>query len=344
MPILDKGDSMRNIFISFEFEKYFKAYPFVMVDIGARGGIPKAWKPLSKYLKVIGFEPDKKEYIRLSDLDNQKYCVKYLNTALSDSKETVKFHIPKYAWLSSMYYPNKTLLDKFAKNWGEGLTTIELEADTLDNQFKENQINDVDFIKLDTQGTELLVLKGAVGILANSVIGVESEVEFVDVYTNQHLFCDVDLFIRKYRFHLMEIMKSKYWKRPIDNRFVKSRGQLMYGDVLYLKDVDAFFEMISGIHDESYRKAKILKAFVITIIFQHMDYGIEIIQRAIQDGLFNEKENQLLKDYINKQRGINLIDFFFNKFPDFRGKYRLFSLFSIFRKKENRWINGINLR
>lgn len=236
------------------------------------------------------------------------------------------------------------MLDRFSKTWGEGLTTIELEADTLDNQFKENQINDVDLIKLDTQGSELLILKGSTGILNNPVIGVESEIEFVDVYKDQPLFSEVDLFLRKYGFHLMEIIRSKYWKRPIDNKFVKSRGQIMYGDVLYLKDIDAFFEMIFGIHDESFRKAKILKALVISICYEHMDYGLEIIQRAIHEGLFNEKEKQILEDYINKQKKIDLITEFLNRLPEFRGKYRLFLILNylrnLFRRKENRWISG----
>ena len=335
---------MKNLFISFEFEKYFQEYPFVMVDIGARGGIPKSWGALSKYLKVIGFEPDKQEYIKLSGRKNQEYHTKYLDIALSDEKKSIKFHVTKGAWLSSVFYPNQTLLDKFSKTWGESLTTIELEADTLDNQLKENQINDVDLIKLDTQGSELLILKGSTGVFNNQVIGVESEIEFVDVYKDQPLFSEVDLFLRKYRFHLMEIIRSKYWKRPVDNKFVRSRGQIMYGDVLYLKEVDAFFEMISGIHDESFKKAKILKALVMSILYEHMDYGFEIIQRAIQGGLFNEKEKQLLRDYINKQKRIDLIAEFLNKLPEFRGKIRLFIILyylrNLFRKKENRWANG----
>ena len=69
---------------------------------------------------------------------------------------------------------------------------IKLKVNSLDNieNFKP------DFIKLDTQGSELEILKGSKKNL-NECIGLEVEVEFQKMYENQNLFNEVFDFLKK---------------------------------------------------------------------------------------------------------------------------------------------------
>ena len=69
---------------------------------------------------------------------------------------------------------------------------------------RKNGIQEVDFIKIDTQGSELSILKGSTDSLKNA-IGLEIEVEFVDIYENQPLFNEVDSFVRKMDFELLQL-------------------------------------------------------------------------------------------------------------------------------------------
>jgi FkbM family methyltransferase len=57
---------------------------------------------------------------------------------------------------------------------------IEVEADTLDNLLKARGINEVNWIKIDVEGAELEVLKGAAGILSKS----RDLALFVEVHTD----------------------------------------------------------------------------------------------------------------------------------------------------------------
>jgi Methyltransferase FkbM domain len=58
----------------------------------------------------------------------------------------------------------------------------------------QNNINNVDAIKLDTQGSELDILRGATHVLP-TVSLIDIEVEFNELYDGQPLFCDVDRFL-----------------------------------------------------------------------------------------------------------------------------------------------------
>jgi len=199
------------------FFKYFKNYyeesSIKLVDVGALGGIPKHWERAKDYLQVIGFEPNKNEFELLNhESDNS---MMYLNTGLYNEKCDLKFYITKSPGSSSIFPINKSVKSMFPESdrW-DIVETTSLSVDTLDNQLRENNIRDVDFLKVDTQGSELFILEGATYSLENYIFGVEVEVEFFELYKNQPLFSDVDQFLRKHDFELFDI-SSSYYKRNI---------------------------------------------------------------------------------------------------------------------------------
>ena len=80
---------------------------------------------------------------------------------------------------SSLYEPNEELLDfyngfKVAKLKEKK----EIETITLDDFINKEKIEDIDFIKIDVQGAELDVLKGATNTIKN-VLKIVCEVEFI---------------------------------------------------------------------------------------------------------------------------------------------------------------------
>ena len=84
----------------------------------------------------------------------------------------------------------------------EVIKTIKTTTDTPDNQLKNNNIAEIDFIKIVTQGHELPILQGSINYLKN-IIGLEIKVEFAPLYKHQPFFNEVDNFIRKYNFELL---------------------------------------------------------------------------------------------------------------------------------------------
>jgi len=106
-------------------------------------------------------------------------------------------------------------------------------------------------IKLDTQGSELDILTGAINAL-RGVIALEIEVEFNPIYTGQPLFADVDTFLRRHGFVLWRLEhlvhygfsseSSHYdvsecqWFDDREVGFMAQGGQLFWGHAYYLRE------------------------------------------------------------------------------------------------------------
>ncbi len=69
-------------------------------------------------------------------------------------------------------------------------STGTITTTSLDSFTRQNSVDEIDFIKIDVQGAELDVFKGATKALDN-VVFIVSEVEFIPLYIDQPLFGDV---------------------------------------------------------------------------------------------------------------------------------------------------------
>jgi hypothetical protein len=87
-----------------------------------------------------------------------------------------------------------------------------VETTTLDEWARNNDVHIVDYIKIDTQGTELEILKGGINVLKN-VRTLEVEVEFNPIYVGQPIFSDVDLFLRSEGFVLWKLTNQVHYSK-----------------------------------------------------------------------------------------------------------------------------------
>jgi len=124
-----------------------------IVDIGANVGLYSLYAKYLPKSQFYSFEPYKFTYdilndnIKLNDITN----VKTYNLGIADKKgKTILNVCLTHDGLNTM--GNNPL--RF-----NNITPIEVEIDTLDNIFFNNNIK-VDFIKIDTEGYEYFILKG----------------------------------------------------------------------------------------------------------------------------------------------------------------------------------------
>ncbi len=300
--------------------------PLWIVDIGASGGIDPRWAKFTSSYKGILFEPDPREFDRLKSKSGKNLVV--LNSALSDSANTVDFHLCEKQQVSSVYLPNIDFLSKFPDVKRFDVTKdIRIKTDTLNNQLKKNDIVEIDFIKIDTQGHELPILKGGVDYLDNA-IGLELEVEFAPLYEKQPLFSEVDSFVREHGFELFDI-KRYYWKRKESVNTGSQKGQLIFGDALYFKSPERVLLM------DEITQEKIIRSICVYLVYGYWDLAQTLFNNANGKGLLAKEVHDKVALILSKYKKRNTL-------PNFRGKGRIQRLFERIRNVFNSggWYSG----
>lgn len=197
-----------------------------LLDIGAAQGIGlELWNAYLDQVSRILFEPDPDAFQQLrSTLGHND---KAINAALWSSSCKKKLYLTKKRMCSSLYEPNLTYTSLFPDPERWHVEEVkDIKTDTLDSF----DLSPVDFIKIDTQGSELDILQGGVKTL-DSCLGIELEVEFVEIYKNQPLFDKVLSFMLSKNFEFFDFVVEYRYNRETLNR----TGQLAFADALFLR-------------------------------------------------------------------------------------------------------------
>ena len=194
---------------------YESATPeYFLVDVGAaNASIPERWDVIGSKLNQIMFEPDERSYQELVKTLPSRSIV--LQSALSSKQESRELHLTRKPEVSSFFKPNRRLLDLYPNpsRW-DIVKTVRVEAIPLD-RFLYDPILDVDFIKLDTQGSELEILMGAQSSL-ELALGIEVEVEFISLYENQPLFGDVCTYLQGQKIDFFDfVTEYRYGRKEL---------------------------------------------------------------------------------------------------------------------------------
>jgi FkbM family methyltransferase len=203
-----------------------------VIHIGANNGYEK--KVYKKYnvKRVIWIEADpfifKKLQNNIQSLKNHKA---YQRLMLNLDKKSVNFNIMNNEGNSSSIYKPKDHLQivpnvKIVK-------TINLISTTLKSFIKKEsiKIDNFDTLVVDTQGSELLILKGASNLI-NKFKFISIEVTEFELYEKTCLFYQVANYLNRYNFK--EIKRNEHWSQP--NYYGRKTFDVLYKNLTLLPE------------------------------------------------------------------------------------------------------------
>jgi FkbM family methyltransferase len=172
--------------------------PLIVIDVGAAGQF-KDLPNIARHCELHLIEP-RADTVNTSDAAYA--TVHHHDLALAGAAGERKLHLTANAYGSSMLYPNPSVVERWQADHLFGVVNeVTLSCITLDEFARQFGVPRIDYLKLDTQGTELEILRGGADVLERTSI-VRTEVEFVELYEGQPLYDDVisDLNSRGFRF------------------------------------------------------------------------------------------------------------------------------------------------
>ncbi len=202
--------------------------PPILVDIGARGGLQRKWRLYGRLAAVqaIMIEADPEEVARLRQGQAGATVV---NAVLGEQAGPATLHVTSDPGCSSLLLPSAEA--QAIPDLGYRLRvqrTLTLTLTRADDVFAREGLPQPDFLKIDTQGTELAILKGF-GSLLDRVVGLEIECEFFAVYQGQPLIVEICEWLRERGFALEALRPNGLYGRGIldANAFFVRRSEFL---------------------------------------------------------------------------------------------------------------------
>jgi FkbM family methyltransferase len=173
----------------------------IVVDVGAHIGKYTiiASKRVGTTGKVIAIEahPGNHEILNSNIKLNRLTNVISLNYAVYSKETIIKLFLPDEKSNHTIY---NTLIQTRAKDEEK---FVEVNADTLDNLLQRNGISnaEVNWLKIDVEGAELEVLKGAQAIISNSK-RIALLIEVHNIEQGKNLYMPIMDLLQKYNFKI----------------------------------------------------------------------------------------------------------------------------------------------
>lgn len=256
------------------FGEFFRQNPLQICDVGARGELFKPFNQVpDDRLKIFGFEPDAKEAERLSKIYDPARRV-YFPTGLWEKTEAVKLSYARHAGNSSIHPPDMERLKALFPNqhWDtrDPKEIIDIHVSSLDDIAAEHPM-DCDLLKVDTQGSEYEILKGAEKQLSRSISFVLLETWTFEVHKGQALSGKIMEWMNGRGFELVRVYQGADWHR-------KQVSQLEEPGLRTLIGLDLLFARRT--HDTA---GKSVKAASLAELYGFPDLALQILENAPVD-------------------------------------------------------------
>ncbi|HEY4143121.1 MAG TPA: FkbM family methyltransferase [Pseudolabrys sp.] len=208
-----------------------------VVDIGANPiDSETPYKPMltRRLCTLVGFEPQAEGFASLnarkSDLET------YLPYAVGDGNPGI-LKICQAPGMTSLFTPNQDVLKCFPlfEHLGRVKSEEPVETRTFDSI---TEVGELDYLKIDVQGSELSIFRNGKQRLSKAVI-IHTEVSLVPLYKNQPVIGDIDLELRSLGFipHMFaDLNKRMILPLHFSNNFYAGMNQLLEADAVYVRD------------------------------------------------------------------------------------------------------------
>ena len=229
-----------------------------IVDVGAAAlDGPRPYELLLEHglCTVVGFDPQAELWPQSRPGVPRFGLETYLPHIIGDgSARTLR--VCASPGMTSLYEPDEAVFDLFPgmREWCKIVREEKVATRRLDDL---DAVREIDVLKIDAQGSELAVIRGAREKLSRCVC-LQVEVQFIRLYKHQPMFRDVDLALADLGFVLHTfcdvnrrmILPFRYEPDPL----YAAMRQIFSGDAVYVRD----FAKLGKLPDESIKQLAII--------------------------------------------------------------------------------------
>ncbi len=264
------------------------------VDVGARGGMQKHWLPFLGAISVDAIEPDTVACKAQSEAKRPNEH--WFPIGLGGKTGTTTLYLLSKPSGSSIFPPStKNMIDYSGESYGTVAREVPIDLMTFSDFITTYKRPLPNLVKLDTQGSELEILKSLNTEHHSELLAIQTEVEVVEMYKGQPLFFELDAFMRGQGYILYDFLPVCQNRYKNDQEFfflkkylglAKNRkdmsSRLLAGDAFYIKSPEEVLQAAN--------RVECAKLLLILTIHRFYDEAFWFIEEAEVRGIFKNEE------------------------------------------------------
>lgn len=276
----------------------FKHNPPILLDIGASGGIHAKWKKIAKYAVCIAFDADDRE-MNFAETQNSPFKkLTTINRIVTDKEESeTDFYLTKSPFCSSTLQPD---IEKL-KTWifqplFEVDKKIKLKSISLIKALQEANISKIDWLKTDTQGTDVRLYKSLPENIKLNILAAEFEPGIIDAYKGEDKLYMIMEIMDQAGFYMSDL-KIKGTQRISPKILNSLTTAHKYALTKCLNTSPGWGEAtyLNTLREPNHDKRAHLLSYVFAIIEKQYGFAAEIALKAITK--FNDPFFNYLEEY-----------------------------------------------
>jgi hypothetical protein len=286
---------------------------FSLVDVGASGGIGWWWAAFGEALVAVGFDPLVTNMRKVAAAETRPrvtYESAFVGCAGFDTlfPNEQRWFFDPYRRSSAVRAEEILHVDFVADHFNEGDELVWSDRHViLDERFPDG--SSLDFLKVDTDGSDIQVLLGADRLLREGgFLGVMVEAQLHGPpHDYANTWANIDRYLRARGFTFYDIALRRYTRAALPGDFeyaitAETRaGQLLWGDALYLRDLAD--QRYGQLWQYDVTRARILKLAALFDFHGLPDCAAELL--LAHPGLTTEAERTTLLDMLVKSAGFS---------------------------------------
>ena len=176
-----------------------------LVDVGASLEPFPPFRPLLGHATYLGFDPDLREMHTEASASGRRVIVDKAVVA-EPGRDTARFFLTRNPTASSTLPPLGDEVAPYLHAYRyDVVDEVEVPATTLAGALRSADLDRADWIKLDTQGTDLRLLEGLDEPLLGSLMAVDAEPGFDQHYETEDTFGDLHRWMIEHGFWMADI-------------------------------------------------------------------------------------------------------------------------------------------
>jgi len=205
----------------------------VLVDVGASGKSPKIWKPIASLSTYVGFDPDYSGQPPVPEGRFRRIEILREACVAEATQADVGLYVTKAPYCSSTLAPDVKALSHFLfSDLFSVEETVRVPAISLAAVLERLRLDGVDWLKTDSQGTDLRIFLSLPTQIRNHVMAIDCEPGLIDAYVGEDLFAQTHSQLTLEGFWLSDLslrgavrMKTKNG-RDLEERGIVRKGLL----------------------------------------------------------------------------------------------------------------------